>query len=77
MKKYQFRGTNHETLVKNNQCLASSAYKLLVHIDAYRLEKAEEMLNLGWSEIITNPQNLICVEWPEKLKVLYLYCDKI
>jgi tRNA threonylcarbamoyladenosine biosynthesis protein TsaE len=39
----------------------------LIHIDAYRIEKEEEMLNLGWNEIISNHQNLICIEWPEKI----------
>ena len=39
----------------------------MIHIDAYRIEKEEEMLNLGWSEIIADPKNLICVEWPERI----------
>jgi tRNA threonylcarbamoyladenosine biosynthesis protein TsaE len=39
----------------------------LVHIDAYRIEKEIEMINLGWSEIIADPKNLICIEWPEKI----------
>lgn len=37
----------------------------LIHIDAYRIEKVEEMLHLGWKEIIANKENLIIVEWPE------------
>jgi tRNA threonylcarbamoyladenosine biosynthesis protein TsaE len=40
----------------------------LIHIDAYRLEKSEELLSLGWKEISENPKNLIFVEWPEKVK---------
>ncbi len=42
-------------------------WETLVHIDAYRLEKNEEMLNLGWQEIIQNPKNLVFLEWPEKI----------
>jgi len=42
-------------------------FKNLFHIDAYRIENEIEMLNLGWQEIITNPKNLICIEWPEKI----------
>jgi len=45
----------------------SSIFNKLIHIDAYRIEKEEEMLNLGWSEIISDPKNLICIEWPEKI----------
>lgn len=40
----------------------------LIHIDAYRLEKADELLHLGWQEIIADPKNLIFVEWPERVK---------
>ncbi|KKQ78020.1 MAG: hypothetical protein A3A96_03035 [Candidatus Zambryskibacteria bacterium RIFCSPLOWO2_01_FULL_39_39] len=39
----------------------------LIHIDAYRIEKEEEMINLGWQEIISDPQNLVFVEWPEQI----------
>lgn len=39
----------------------------LVHIDAYRLESEKEMENLGWKEIVQNPQNIILIEWPERI----------
>ena len=39
----------------------------LVHIDAYRLDSSKELLTLGWNEIISNPKNLILIEWPEKV----------
>lgn len=39
-----------------------------IHIDAYRLEKGSELLSLGWEEIIADTNNLICIEWPEKVK---------
>lgn len=48
--------------------LQASRCKHLIHIDAYRIEKEEEMINLGWREIIADPKNLICVEWPEKIE---------
>jgi len=40
-------------------------FKTLIHIDAYRLEKGEELAKLGWAEIITDPENLVLIEWPE------------
>lgn len=43
------------------------SFNKLTHIDAYRIEKEEEMINLGWQEIIADPKNLICVEWPERI----------
>lgn len=45
----------------------NKTFEKLIHIDAYRIEKGEEMINLGWQEIISDPKNLICVEWPERI----------
>ncbi len=44
-------------------------YKLknLIHIDAYRLKKGEELLKLGWADIISDPKNLVLIEWPEQV----------
>jgi tRNA threonylcarbamoyladenosine biosynthesis protein TsaE len=43
----------------------STGFTHLIHIDAYRLERSEELLKLGWHEIVTDPSNLIIIEWPE------------
>ncbi len=45
--------------------------KNLVHIDAYRLNSGADLLNLGWAELVANPDNLIVVEWPEKVADLF------
>jgi len=42
-------------------------FKNLIHIDAYRLESGEDLLILGWEEIKNNPENIIFIEWPEKV----------
>lgn len=39
----------------------------LIHIDAYRMDSSDELKHLGWQEIISNPQNLILIEWPERV----------
>jgi len=41
--------------------------KVIYHIDAYRV-KEKDILNLGWEEIITQPDNLIVVEWAKRIK---------
>lgn len=38
------------------------------HIDAYRIEKEDEILILGWEEIVSSRANLVFVEWPEKIQ---------
>jgi tRNA threonylcarbamoyladenosine biosynthesis protein TsaE len=46
---------------------AADGLKKLIHIDAYRIEDAKELLVLGWENIVSDPQNIICIEWPEKI----------
>ena len=57
--------TKNPSLDSNNLLLAN--FKHLIHIDAYRLEKSQELLHLGWQEIISDSGNLILVEWPERV----------
>ncbi len=47
--------------------LGIKKFKHLIHIDAYRLEKPEELLNLGWQNILKDKENLILIEWPENV----------
>ncbi|MFZ1075002.1 MAG: tRNA (adenosine(37)-N6)-threonylcarbamoyltransferase complex ATPase subunit type 1 TsaE [Minisyncoccia bacterium] len=42
-------------------------FKRLVHIDAYRLEKGSDLAPLGFHELMRDPENLILLEWPEKV----------
>lgn len=45
-------------------------FSALLHIDAYRLNSEKELETLGWPELISNPQNLILIEWPERVPKL-------
>ena len=47
--------------------LKANSYKLLVHIDAYRLKSGEELCKLGFEELLVEPHNLILVEWADKV----------
>jgi len=42
--------------------------KTLVHIDAYRIESDDEMRVLKFPELMSDPTNLICIEWPERIQ---------
>jgi tRNA threonylcarbamoyladenosine biosynthesis protein TsaE len=37
------------------------------HIDCYRVEKPKEILDLGFKEIISNPRNIVAIEWAERI----------
>ncbi len=55
MKKY--------TVVKNK----TEKYNLY-HFDCYRVSSYQEILDLGFEEIISGENNIIAIEWPEKIK---------
>lgn len=42
-------------------------FKKLIHIDAYRLELSKELLNLDFQKDLDNKDNLIIIEWPERV----------
>jgi tRNA threonylcarbamoyladenosine biosynthesis protein TsaE len=46
---------------------AGAPWKYLIHGDMYRLESSDEILKLNWNELLANPENVICIEWPEKI----------
>lgn len=50
--------------------LSTFNFKLLTHVDAYRIEKNSELEKLGWDEIISNPNSLVVIEWPEQVPKL-------
>jgi tRNA threonylcarbamoyladenosine biosynthesis protein TsaE len=61
--------------------LKNKKYDFLFHLDAYRLKNEEELLHLGWQEIINNKKYLIFIEWPENVSKImpvnakYVYID--
>jgi len=48
--------------------IRNSRFKNFYHIDCYRLEKPEELLELGFKNIISDPKNIVVVEWADKIK---------
>ncbi|MEA3399072.1 MAG: tRNA (adenosine(37)-N6)-threonylcarbamoyltransferase complex ATPase subunit type 1 TsaE [Patescibacteria group bacterium] len=42
-------------------------YNKLIHVDAYRLESSKELIKLNWNELLKSSNNLILIEWPEKV----------
>jgi len=43
-------------------------HKIFYHIDCYRIKKPKEMLDLGFKQIISNPKNIVAVEWSNRIK---------
>ena len=52
-KKYKFQNQN---------------LKFLYHMDCYRLQSVKDLEVLGFQEIISDPQNIVAIEWASKIK---------
>ncbi|MEI8327904.1 MAG: tRNA (adenosine(37)-N6)-threonylcarbamoyltransferase complex ATPase subunit type 1 TsaE [Candidatus Taylorbacteria bacterium] len=56
---------NSQFPISNSTC----PWKRLVHIDAYRLERAEELEVLNFDRLVADPGHLIMIEWPENVEL--------
>ena len=57
--------------IKNiDQDLKRIRFKNFYHFDCYRIKRPKELLGLGFKEIVSNPQNIVVIEWAEKIKDL-------
>ena len=70
LKKFKITKIKNQKLkIKNtNQNLKILRYKTLYHIDCYRIKKPKELLDLGFKEIISNPKNIVTIEWAERVR---------
>lgn len=50
--------------IKNNEI------KQLVHIDTYRLENEQQLIEIGTEDYLGAPDTVCIVEWPEKISML-------
>lgn len=56
----------------NTYKLKAKSYNLLLHFDLYRLPESSEhpeqvKASVGLEEALENPENLVVIEWPERL----------
>ncbi len=58
MKSYELPTSSHQDL----------KFTKLVHIDAYRLEKPEHFTALKPETFLSDPKNIVCIEWPERVE---------
>lgn len=42
--------------------------KYLYHFDCYRIRKEKEISDLNFKEIVNNPENIVVVEWANKIR---------
>jgi len=63
MKQYKLKTQNS----KLKTARQNSKVKNIFHLDCYRVEP-KDILDLGWEEIVASKNNIVIVEWAERVK---------
>ena len=58
-------------IIFRRYALHVTRYEHLYHFDAYRIKNKKDILALGWEKIISDPKNIILVEWAENIKKVF------
>ena len=54
-------------LAKHYTIEGDSRFTKLIHIDAYRLTEGDDLTPLRFDELLSVPEHLIVLEWPERV----------
>jgi tRNA threonylcarbamoyladenosine biosynthesis protein TsaE len=70
LKGFGFRGNvkSPTFIIMRRTKLKNDFFENVFHIDAYRLKKLDDFLALNFKEIISNPKNIVLIEWPQNIK---------
>jgi tRNA threonylcarbamoyladenosine biosynthesis protein TsaE len=49
----------------------------LIHIDAYRLERGEELQAIDFERLVSDKRNLILIEWPENVEDIVSSVERV
>jgi tRNA threonylcarbamoyladenosine biosynthesis protein TsaE len=55
-------------ILKKFNLSRSASFKYFYHIDCYRLSSPRDLADLDFREIVNQPDNLVVIEWAEKIK---------
>jgi len=70
--------TSPTFVLEKNYELPGKKHLRLIHIDAYRIENPEELIGLGFKNLIRDPKNIVLVEWADKVsQILPKDCVRI
>ncbi len=69
MKQYKKEIPGPKLQISNKFKIQNSKFKIrnIYHVDAYRVG-VKDILELGWEEIVKSKNNIIIVEWADKIK---------
>jgi tRNA threonylcarbamoyladenosine biosynthesis protein TsaE len=70
------KGTGIKSRLTSPTFVLMKKYNNLYHLDCYRIKDSQDVLALDFKEIISEPKNIVLIEWAEKIKRI-LPKDKI
>ena len=58
-------------IIKNYKLrITDYGFKKVYHIDCYRIKSPKELLALDFKEILSDPKNLLIIEWADRIRNL-------
>ncbi|HWY79122.1 MAG TPA: tRNA (adenosine(37)-N6)-threonylcarbamoyltransferase complex ATPase subunit type 1 TsaE [Candidatus Sulfotelmatobacter sp.] len=48
--------------------IKDTGVRTLYHLDLYRIEEESQAIDLGLEELMGNPENIVAIEWPDKIE---------
>jgi len=60
--------TSPTFVIMRHYKVRAKRFKNIYHFDAYRLRKIEDLAVLEFENILSNPGNIVLIEWPEKIE---------
>jgi tRNA threonylcarbamoyladenosine biosynthesis protein TsaE len=64
MKKFKIQNPKFKSISKSKVQTFTNFY----HLDCYRLKASNDVLDLDFKNMASNPNNVVAIEWPEKIK---------
>ncbi len=62
------RITSPTFVIMKRYTLKKGKYRNLFHLDAYRMGGMEDLLPLGMADILSDPHNIVLIEWAANVK---------
>lgn len=51
----------------NTHPLTNQSFSTLIHVDTYRLESSEDLVDIGITDYLGMPDTVCMIEWPDKV----------
>lgn len=55
-------------IFRRNRIKGSKKFQTFFHFDCYRIKEPKEIIPLGFGNIVSDPKNIVAIEWSERIK---------